>query len=104
MQINCGAASTRNLLLDDSYADYCIPWDDDVQPLPGCIDAYVRAFRAKPDAAAFAGAIALHSTLFFQATAPAQQRMSAADDGSTWKAQGVQTLPCSLPRTHTDAV
>jgi GT2 family glycosyltransferase len=55
MQANCGAAGTRNRLLDDSYGELCIMWDDDTEPLPGCVDAYVKAFRAHPDAAGFAG-------------------------------------------------
>jgi hypothetical protein len=56
MQVNCGAAVTRNRLLDDSYGDLCIMWDDDVHPLPGCLDAYTQAFRAHPDVAGFTGA------------------------------------------------
>ena len=55
MQANVGAAATRNKLLNDSQADLCIMWDDDTEPLPGCIDAYVQAFRAQPCAVGFAG-------------------------------------------------
>ena len=52
---NIGAGMTRNALLDASAADYVIFFDDDVQPSPGCIDAYVRAARTHPTAAGFAG-------------------------------------------------
>ncbi|KAK9805992.1 hypothetical protein WJX73_001572 [Symbiochloris irregularis] len=50
-----GAPANRNKLLDASFADYAICFDDDVVPDAGCIDAYVRAFRAHPDATGFAG-------------------------------------------------
>ena len=50
-----GAPANRNVLLDGCYADYFIFFDDDVVPDVDCINAYIRAFRAHPDAAAFAG-------------------------------------------------
>lgn len=52
---NLGAGMTRNALLDASAAEYIIFWDDDVVPAAGCIDAYVRAARANPQAVGFAG-------------------------------------------------
>lgn len=52
---NMGAGMTRNALLDASAAEYIIFFDDDVQPSPGCIDAYVKAARAHPTAVGFAG-------------------------------------------------
>ena len=52
---NLGAGGTRSALLDSSAADYVIFFDDDVEPTPGCVDAYVRTFRANPQAAAFNG-------------------------------------------------
>ena len=52
---NLGAGMTRNALLDASAAQYVIFFDDDVEPSPQCIDAYVRAARSNPDAAGFAG-------------------------------------------------
>lgn len=51
-----GAAATRNALLDEACgADYVIFFDDDVMPQPGCLDAYVSAFKAFPGERAFAG-------------------------------------------------
>ncbi|KAK9823982.1 hypothetical protein WJX72_006782 [[Myrmecia] bisecta] len=52
---NLGASATRNRLLDASTAEYVVFWDDDVQPAPGCLDAYVAAIRRQPTAAGFAG-------------------------------------------------
>lgn len=52
---NLGRSNTRNALLEGSGAEYCIFFDDDVEPWPGCIDAYVRAFVAHPAARCFAG-------------------------------------------------
>jgi GT2 family glycosyltransferase len=34
--------------LQNSLAQYVIFLDDDVKPEPGCLDAYVRAFRQHP--------------------------------------------------------
>lgn len=51
-----GAAETRNRLLDEACGvDYVIFWDDDITPLPGCIDAYVESFKKHPEDAGFAG-------------------------------------------------
>ena len=54
-QVNLGAAITRNLLLEEASAQYIVFWDDDVEPADTCLDEYVAAMRAHPDAAAFAG-------------------------------------------------
>lgn len=52
---NLGRSGARNALLDGSGAECCVFFDDDVEPTPGCIDAYVRAFVANPTARCFAG-------------------------------------------------
>lgn len=52
---NLGASATRNAMLDASYADYVIFFDDDVIPAEGCLNAYVQAFRRHPLALGFAG-------------------------------------------------
>ena len=53
---NEGAAAARNRLLDEAWpCDLVIFWDDDVLPSPACVDAYVDACRAHPEAAGFAG-------------------------------------------------
>ena len=52
---NLGAGETRNQLLDSSSAQYIIFFDDDVEPTPDCIDAYIRAARQQPEAPGFAG-------------------------------------------------
>lgn len=51
-----GAPANRNELLDASFGEYIIFFDDDVVPSEGCIDAYVQAFRLHPQECAFAGA------------------------------------------------
>ena len=51
-----GASHSRNRLLEEACgAHYAVFWDDDVEPQPGCLDAYVAAFKAHPDEVAFAG-------------------------------------------------
>ncbi|KAI7842503.1 hypothetical protein COHA_003857 [Chlorella ohadii] len=53
---NKGASHSRNRLLEEACgAHYAVFWDDDVEPQPGCLDAYVAAFKAHPDEVAFAG-------------------------------------------------
>ncbi len=52
-----GAAGARNALLDEAApCDLIVLFDDDVEPAPGAVAAYVHAFRACPQAAGFAGA------------------------------------------------
>lgn len=52
-----GAAGARNALLDEAApCDLIVLFDDDLEPTPGAVAAYVRAFRACPHAAGFAGA------------------------------------------------
>jgi hypothetical protein len=46
---NQGASATRNRCLDESLAECVIFWDDDVMPAPGCIAAYVAAFKQHPE-------------------------------------------------------
>ncbi|KAL4431746.1 hypothetical protein ABPG77_002962 [Micractinium sp. CCAP 211/92] len=53
---NQGAAGARNALLDEAApCDLIVLFDDDVEPAPGAVAAYVHAFRACPQAAGFAG-------------------------------------------------
>lgn len=47
--VNQGASVTRNRCLDESLAECVIFWDDDVMPAPGCIAAYVAAFKQSPE-------------------------------------------------------
>jgi GT2 family glycosyltransferase len=35
--------------LQESLAEYVILWDDDIKPSPGCLAAYVQAFREHPE-------------------------------------------------------
>ncbi len=46
---NRGASGTRNTLMDDSLAAWLVFFDDDVMPLPGCLQAYVQAMQAHPE-------------------------------------------------------
>ena len=55
--VNLGAGLTRNVLLDNSHADYVIMFDDDVVPGSTTLQAYIAAFKANPGAAGFAGAL-----------------------------------------------
>ena len=54
-EANLGAGLTRNVLLDNSHAEYVIMFDDDVIPTANTIQAYIAAFKAHPSAAGFAG-------------------------------------------------
>lgn len=54
-EANLGAGLTRNILLDNSHAEYVIMFDDDVVPTADTIQAYIVAFQAHPNAAGFAG-------------------------------------------------
>ncbi len=36
-------------LWQESLAEYVILWDDDIKPSPGCLAAYVQAFREHPE-------------------------------------------------------
>lgn len=54
--VNRGAAEARNQLLDEAAGcDFAVFFDDDVCPQPGCLDAYVEAFKQYPDEAGYAG-------------------------------------------------
>ncbi len=53
--VNLGAGLTRNVLLDNSHAEYVIMLDDDVVPTPETFLAYIEAFKSHPEAAGFAG-------------------------------------------------
>lgn len=50
-----GVSATRNAMLDASWADYVIFFDDDIIPSEGILDAYVKAFRDNSHAKGFAG-------------------------------------------------
>lgn len=53
---NGGAAAARNRLLDEALGcDLIVFFDDDVQPNPGCLDAYVAACQRWPQETGFAG-------------------------------------------------
>lgn len=53
--VNLGRSGARNALLNGSGSEYVIFFDDDVEPMPTCIDAYVRSFISHPTARCFAG-------------------------------------------------
>ncbi|KAL4440415.1 hypothetical protein ABPG75_003416 [Micractinium tetrahymenae] len=53
---NQGAAGARNALLDEAAAcDLVVLFDDDVEPSPGAVAAYVQGYRDHPEAAGLAG-------------------------------------------------
>ncbi|KAI8473233.1 MAG: nucleotide-diphospho-sugar transferase [Monoraphidium minutum] len=52
---NLGAPAARNRALEESLAEFAVFWDDDVEPDPGCLAAYIDSFTRHPEAVAFAG-------------------------------------------------
>ncbi|KXZ46233.1 hypothetical protein GPECTOR_45g103 [Gonium pectorale] len=93
---NMGASCTRNRLMDESLAQILVLLDGDVEPLPGCVAAYVRAAREHPEAQGFVGptflpsagsvwAHAVHmSDVTFFWSAPANETIRRRPDGSRY--------------------
>jgi GT2 family glycosyltransferase len=46
---NMGASMTRNRCLDESFAEYVIFLDDDVEVTHECLEAYAEAFHEHPE-------------------------------------------------------
>lgn len=54
-EANGGASFARNTGLAQSFGDHAVLLDDDVQPEPGLLDAYLGAIARHPDEAAYIG-------------------------------------------------
>lgn len=54
-EANAGASFARNTGLAQSFGDYAVLLDDDVQPRPGLLDAYLGAIARHPGEAAYVG-------------------------------------------------